>query len=736
MSSQTSAPSYRFFLESLPTPIYRRLGQSYKDTLKQRGHSVVEFNPTEFPDLETAVAALMQVATEQTIDYFLIFDNSPLCTFFLKESNRFLFEQFYAGIVFLHHENLSCRLVTSESDLSVDILAGWQRVRDRSIHFCLERSNCDDLKALGFDRVYSLSHASEFTQGEPVKDYAYSVSFVGHVLPGFERISHYIDFGHTTYFHYLAADFWSRLVAPARELESSSIQFVTQQGCKYPEKEFFRQKFIYRANLHLLSSFFRGELIQAIDRSINVDIIGGDPAYIRGKSANDVISQENITNHPPTPDYSAAQAIYAASKINLNITALQFDTAVINRVVDVGAVGGFVLTDWKPDLAELTTVSEEISYRSIDELSYKIQYYLSHDSERREIAAQLHQDILERGSYDRLIDGILIQLEKMSQSSTEPTQTELAPAALIRVDLGCGRSKPEGYLGVDVYSRPGVDIVADLTQRFPFADSSVDAVRAHDLVEHLPDRLHTMNEIWRICKPNATVDIFVPSTDGRGAFQDPTHVSFWNLNSFQYYCVEFPGYLELCRSYGFQGAFQLLHLEETESQNQVIHVRAVLQAVKSDRFDQSDAIIHTQLLKKYHLKALNFILFPDWNQPEEILYESLAEILRSLVTHPDRSQITLLLDGSSFPEDREITLEEYLYSLVLNLLLTEGVDVANSGLEIFALDRLDDTAYPVLFANSRRIPLADERIGSWITPHAAQLPSCPINSLAAFRISE
>ncbi len=39
-----------------------------------------------------------------------------------------------------------------------------------------------------------------------------------------------------------------------------------------------------------------------------------------------------------------------------------------------------------------------------------------------------------------------------------------------------------------------------------------------------------MNEIWRICKPGATLDILVPSTDGRGAFQDPTHVSFWNIN--------------------------------------------------------------------------------------------------------------------------------------------------------------------------------------------------------------
>ena len=100
------------------------------------------------------------------------------------------------------------------------------------------------------------------------------------------------------------------------------------------------------------------------------------------------------------------------------------------------------------------------------------------------------------------------------------------------------------------------------------------------MIEHLQDRLHTMNEIWRICKPNAKVDIRVPSTDGRGAFQDPTHVSFWNINSFLYYCVDFPPYLELCKRYGFRGAFKVLRLAHEESTDEVIHVRAELLIVK------------------------------------------------------------------------------------------------------------------------------------------------------------
>jgi predicted O-linked N-acetylglucosamine transferase (SPINDLY family) len=151
---------------------------------------------------------------------------------------------------------------------------------------------------------------------------------------------------------------------------------------------------------------------------------------------------------------------------------------------------------------------------------------------------------------------------------------------ILRLDLGCGTSKPKNYVGVDTHPSSAADIIADLTQRFPFPDSSVDEVRAHDIIEHLPDRIHTMDEIWRICKPGAIVDIRVPSTDGRGAFQDPTHVSFWNINSFLYYCVDFPSYLGLCRAYGFKGAFKVRKLEHEESPGMIIHVIAELEVIK------------------------------------------------------------------------------------------------------------------------------------------------------------
>jgi len=129
-------------------------------------------------------------------------------------------------------------------------------------------------------------------------------------------------------------------------------------------------------------------------------------------------------------------------------------------------------------------------------------------------------------------------------------------SSTIQLDLGCGKSRPDGYIGIDTYPGEKVDIVHDLATGIPFPDSSADRVRAYDFVEHLPNKIRTMNEIWRVLKPGGEAEIFVPTTEGCGAFQDPTHVSYWNLNSFLYFTVEGKGYLDLGQQYGFIGQFK------------------------------------------------------------------------------------------------------------------------------------------------------------------------------------
>lgn len=104
---------------------------------------------------------------------------------------------------------------------------------------------------------------------------------------------------------------------------------------------------------------------------------------------------------------------------------------------------------------------------------------------------------------------------------------------LIKLDLCGGHNPPAGYISIDIQNS---DIVHDLNVApWPLQDNSVGIIRASDALEHLKNPITTMKEVHRLLAPGGMLLSNTPSTDGRGAFQDPTHVSFWNSNSFWYY---------------------------------------------------------------------------------------------------------------------------------------------------------------------------------------------------------
>ena len=103
---------------------------------------------------------------------------------------------------------------------------------------------------------------------------------------------------------------------------------------------------------------------------------------------------------------------------------------------------------------------------------------------------------------------------------------------LLKVDIGGGLYPRAGYLTVD---QEGGDITCDLNEGIPLPDNSVGVINASHVLEHLRDPIKSMREIHRVLAHGGWAMIEVPSTDGRGAWQDPTHVSFWNEHSFWYY---------------------------------------------------------------------------------------------------------------------------------------------------------------------------------------------------------
>lgn len=389
-----------FLLETSLTPIYQRVTDSVRAALTELGHRVLMIEPGEFESDEDYLAYVKG----RSADYFLVTHPLGPVQKYVESRDAFVFELIEMPLIFIHHDRYFCQFTDLEKIKR--LIAGIRRVGDRSIHFCLEPGNLSDLSSLGIERVHPILHASEFSAGSRGGPYLHDVSFVGHVLPGLGS-----DLEDIACSHRLRADFWQRLVAFDHCIEPSALAFAALIPEEQPaELHQVAVKSFYFALVNLHSLRFRGEVIRRVDAS--VDIVGGDPAYLNALAQDRRIQQPNVRYFPATADYMKARDHYAGSKINLNITSLQFDEAVINRVVDASAAGGFVLTDWKAGLAELTEVAEQISYRSIEELNHKIGYYLhpDHAQERSEIAQVLQQDLRERCTYRAVVESILSKM--------------------------------------------------------------------------------------------------------------------------------------------------------------------------------------------------------------------------------------------------------------------------------------------------------------------------------------
>lgn len=152
--------------------------------------------------------------------------------------------------------------------------------------------------------------------------------------------------------------------------------------------------------------------------------------------------------------------------------------------------------------------------------------------------------------------------------------SEAVSAALdapLKLDIGCGKNKQAGFIGIDIYDFPGVDIVADLRQTewlasivsddvrprmvgtqvsedggsetnlyWKFADNSVDQVHCSHFLEHLSnfndkwERVKFFNELHRILKPGAQCQLIFPHWASNRFYGDPTHKEPFSEMGFYY----------------------------------------------------------------------------------------------------------------------------------------------------------------------------------------------------------
>lgn len=118
-----------------------------------------------------------------------------------------------------------------------------------------------------------------------------------------------------------------------------------------------------------------------------------------------------------------------------------------------------------------------------------------------------------------------------------------------KLHLGCGHEILPDHINVDSVKLPGVDVVHDLrSMPWPLEAHRFESILIKHVLEHLPDTIKVMEEIWRVSAPGAVVTIRVPYWNADDFITDPTHIKAFNQFTFDFFdprhprCQERPYY--------------------------------------------------------------------------------------------------------------------------------------------------------------------------------------------------
>lgn len=108
------------------------------------------------------------------------------------------------------------------------------------------------------------------------------------------------------------------------------------------------------------------------------------------------------------------------------------------------------------------------------------------------------------------------------------------------IEIGGGHLVQPGWINLDSRNGAGEWRREAQDAPWPAPDDSVDAIRAAHVMEHIPagdPRITVMNEAHRVLRPGGVFEVRVPNalSGTWHAFADPTHVSFWCIESFHYF---------------------------------------------------------------------------------------------------------------------------------------------------------------------------------------------------------
>lgn len=151
---------------------------------------------------------------------------------------------------------------------------------------------------------------------------------------------------------------------------------------------------------YVYANYFIDRKLTSIERQrLLTAVASNHPVKVYTLDRNAVIP--NAQNMGPVDYYSEMPYVFANSKINLNISLRSIQSGIPLRAMDIMGAGGFLLTNFQSDFLDYFIPDEDFVYfESEDDLCSKVDYYLTHDTIRKEIAFNGHEKVKQNHNFD------------------------------------------------------------------------------------------------------------------------------------------------------------------------------------------------------------------------------------------------------------------------------------------------------------------------------------------------
>lgn len=376
----------------LDWPCFGKVDTQY--TLEQAGH---EFVPFIHPDYQHHKSP----AFDEAFDAFLGVTHYDCC-----------FSFNYYPIVSENCKRHNLKYIAVVYDNPYVMLYSYTLINPNNYVFLFDRQEYLTLKNGGVSTVYyhPLPANGSIIDHLLTKDYDHKrlsadVSFVGALYNEdhnfFDRLSGISDYTRG----YLDAIMNSQLKIQGynfiEELLTSEILKDMQNAVPYEPDSFNIESPAYT-----YANYFINRKLTSIER-IRLLTLAAAHSNLKLFTLNPNASIPNAQNMGTADYYSEMPYVFANSKINLNITLRSIKSGIPLRAMDIMGAGGFLLTNFQADFLEHFVPGEDfVYYESPEDMVEKIEYYLSHEKERKEIARNGHEKVKENHSFEKFFEDV------------------------------------------------------------------------------------------------------------------------------------------------------------------------------------------------------------------------------------------------------------------------------------------------------------------------------------------